>query len=222
MGATTQSFVSGFNESCAEASWRLVRQSANLPHRSFGNSCEPMCASTKRQRARMRGELAVEKDRHSGINEVNGQAPAPGKIARRSRASASRYTAQPMKSKMSRSKFKADMAGGSLKLPESRIVAGLLIDDVSAEDWRRAIEDENVLQKRSPGTACATQAANSISVSGRIERTVVNGGCFINMVSSSGLYSGRRGIVPAGREAASVSVVEALCWSSRWPASASA
>ena len=63
-----------------------------------------------------------------------------------------------MKSKMSRSKFKADIAGGSLKLPESRIVAGLLIDDVSAEDWRRAIEDENVLQKRSPGTA-ARQAS---------------------------------------------------------------
>jgi hypothetical protein len=34
----------------------------------------------------------------------------------------------------------------------------LLIDDISAESWRRAIEDENVLQKRSPGTA-ARQAS---------------------------------------------------------------
>ena len=59
---------------------------------------------------------------------------------------------------MSRSKYKADIAGGSLKLPESRIVASLLIDKVSAEAWRRAIEDENVLQKRSPGTA-ARQAS---------------------------------------------------------------
>lgn len=60
--------------------------------------------------------------------------------------------------KMSSSKYKADIAGGSLKLPESRIVAGLLLDDVTKEEWRRAIEDENVLQKRSPGTA-ARQAS---------------------------------------------------------------
>lgn len=59
---------------------------------------------------------------------------------------------------MSGSKYKADISGGSLKLPESRIVAGLLIDDVSAEDWRNAIEEKNVLQKRSPGTA-ARQAS---------------------------------------------------------------
>jgi len=62
------------------------------------------------------------------------------------------------KNKMSRSKYKADIAGGALKLPESRIVARLLIEGVSAEEWRRAIEDENVLQKRSPGTA-ARQAS---------------------------------------------------------------
>ncbi len=59
---------------------------------------------------------------------------------------------------MSRSRYKADIAGGSLKLPESRIIAGLLLDMVSVEDWRHAIEDENVLQKRSPGTA-ARQAS---------------------------------------------------------------
>lgn len=54
---------------------------------------------------------------------------------------------------MKKSKYKADIAGGSLKLQESRIVAGLLLDEVSAEEWRYAIEDKNVLQKRSPGTA---------------------------------------------------------------------
>lgn len=59
---------------------------------------------------------------------------------------------------MTGSRFKADIAGGSLKLQESRIVAGLLLHEVSAEEWRRAIEDENVLQKRSPGTA-ARQAS---------------------------------------------------------------
>lgn len=59
---------------------------------------------------------------------------------------------------MTGSKFKADIAGGSLKLQESRIIAGLLLEQVSAEEWRKAIEDENVLQKRSPGTA-ARQAS---------------------------------------------------------------
>ena len=50
-------------------------------------------------------------------------------------------------------KFKADIAGGSLKLQESRIIAGLLLDKVKPQEWKRAIEDNNVLQKRSPGTA---------------------------------------------------------------------
>ncbi len=57
------------------------------------------------------------------------------------------------KPEMKKSKYKADIAGGSLKLQESRIVAALLLDKVSAEEWRHAIEEQNVLQKRSPGTA---------------------------------------------------------------------
>jgi len=51
------------------------------------------------------------------------------------------------------SRYKADIAGGSLKLPESRIVAGLLLDSVTDTEWKDAIEVANVLQKRSPGTA---------------------------------------------------------------------
>ena len=54
---------------------------------------------------------------------------------------------------MAESRYKADIAGGSLKLQESRIVASLLLDGVSDADWKRAIETDNVLQKRSPGTA---------------------------------------------------------------------
>ncbi|EME68140.1 hypothetical protein H261_19973 [Paramagnetospirillum caucaseum] len=50
-------------------------------------------------------------------------------------------------------RYKADIGGGSLKIPESRIIAGLLLDGVSDEQWRHAIEVENVLQRRSPGTA---------------------------------------------------------------------
>jgi hypothetical protein len=51
------------------------------------------------------------------------------------------------------SRYKADIAGGSLKLHESRIVAGLLLDGVTDTEWKDAIEVANVLQKRSPGTA---------------------------------------------------------------------
>lgn len=57
------------------------------------------------------------------------------------------------KSAMAEQKYKADIAGGSLKLQESRIIAGLLLDEVSPQEWKQAIEDDNVLQKRSPGTA---------------------------------------------------------------------
>ena len=54
---------------------------------------------------------------------------------------------------MAKSRYKADIAGGALKLQESRIIAELLLDGVSAEAWKYAIEEQNVLQKRSPGTA---------------------------------------------------------------------
>lgn len=54
---------------------------------------------------------------------------------------------------MAEPRYKADIGGGSLKVPESRIIARLLLDGVSDEQWRYAIEVENVLQRRSPGTA---------------------------------------------------------------------
>lgn len=49
--------------------------------------------------------------------------------------------------------YKADIAGGSLKVYESRIIADLLLRRLPAPEWRRAIEVENVLQKTSIGTA---------------------------------------------------------------------
>lgn len=47
----------------------------------------------------------------------------------------------------------ANLTKASLKLPESRIIAGLLLDGVDEDAWRRAILDDNVLQKRSASTA---------------------------------------------------------------------
>lgn len=49
--------------------------------------------------------------------------------------------------------YKADIAGGSLKVYEARIIADLLLRRLPAADWRQAIEVDNVLQKTSIGTA---------------------------------------------------------------------
>jgi len=49
--------------------------------------------------------------------------------------------------------YKADIAGGSLKVYESRIIADLLLKRLPAAQWRQAIELDNVLQKTSIGTA---------------------------------------------------------------------
>ena len=54
---------------------------------------------------------------------------------------------------MNPAKYKADIAGGSLKLQESRIIAGLLLSKPTPAEWKNAIEFENVLQKNSRATA---------------------------------------------------------------------
>ncbi len=50
-------------------------------------------------------------------------------------------------------RYKADITAGALKLPESRIIAGLLLRKVDAEGWKDAIVTNNVLQARNPATA---------------------------------------------------------------------
>ena len=50
--------------------------------------------------------------------------------------------------------YKADLTAGSLKLPESRIVADLLLRNVGPEEWKQAIYSENVLQSKTPETSC--------------------------------------------------------------------
>ena len=49
--------------------------------------------------------------------------------------------------------YDSDLIGGSLQVRESRIVAGLLVNDASADEWNQAIMVENRLQKRAPATA---------------------------------------------------------------------
>ena len=50
-------------------------------------------------------------------------------------------------------RYLADLTAGSLKIPESRIIADLMLKELDREGWHQAIIDENVLQSRSPATA---------------------------------------------------------------------
>jgi hypothetical protein len=49
--------------------------------------------------------------------------------------------------------YKADITAGALKVAESRIIAGLLLQGVDQEGWADAIVKQNVLQAHSPKTA---------------------------------------------------------------------
>ena len=50
-------------------------------------------------------------------------------------------------------RYKADITAGALKVPESRIIAGLLLRSFDAAGWNEAIVKQNILQARSPKTA---------------------------------------------------------------------
>ncbi len=49
-------------------------------------------------------------------------------------------------------RYRADITAGSLKVPESRIIADLLLRDLDESAWHAALYEENVLQARSPKT----------------------------------------------------------------------
>ncbi len=49
--------------------------------------------------------------------------------------------------------YNSDLNGGSLMVRESRIIANLLLQGASGEDWEQAIQVNNELQKRTPATA---------------------------------------------------------------------
>ncbi len=49
--------------------------------------------------------------------------------------------------------YSANITAGALKLPESRLIADLLLREADAESWRDAIVTKNVLQVRNVATA---------------------------------------------------------------------
>lgn len=50
-------------------------------------------------------------------------------------------------------RYRADISAGALKVPETRVIAGLLLRGVDEQGWKRALISENVLQARNPATA---------------------------------------------------------------------
>lgn len=50
-------------------------------------------------------------------------------------------------------RYDSDLIGGSLMVRESRLIAELLLDKASPEQWQAAIGQQNILQKRSPASA---------------------------------------------------------------------
>jgi Putative inner membrane protein (DUF1819) len=49
--------------------------------------------------------------------------------------------------------YRADITAGALKLPETRVIADLLLSHIDPEGWNDAIVRKNVLQARNPATA---------------------------------------------------------------------
>ncbi len=49
--------------------------------------------------------------------------------------------------------FRADMGAGSLLVRESRVVAGLLLQEAKPEDFHQALMKDNLLQKKNPVSA---------------------------------------------------------------------
>lgn len=50
-------------------------------------------------------------------------------------------------------RYRADITAGALKVPESRVIAGLLIRGLTSQEWREVIYERNILQTRSPASA---------------------------------------------------------------------
>lgn len=49
--------------------------------------------------------------------------------------------------------YDSDLIGGSLLVRESRVIAELLLEEADEAQWKKAIQADNRLQKRSPATA---------------------------------------------------------------------
>ncbi|MCW7555582.1 DUF1819 family protein [Endozoicomonas gorgoniicola] len=54
---------------------------------------------------------------------------------------------------MAQNVYPANFTKGSLLIPESKIIAGILLQEPSPAEWKRQIVDENILQRRTTNSA---------------------------------------------------------------------
>ena len=50
-------------------------------------------------------------------------------------------------------RYRADITAGSLKVPESRVIAGILLENPDEDRWKLELREKNVLQAHNPATA---------------------------------------------------------------------
>ncbi len=50
-------------------------------------------------------------------------------------------------------RYKANITAGALLVYESRKIAGLMLTEVSPDEWKQVIEDQNILQRLSPASS---------------------------------------------------------------------
>ena len=62
--------------------------------------------------------------------------------------------------------YDSDLIGGSLMVRESRLIADLLLREATAEQWKHAIQVDNILQKRTTASA----QRNATAIRKRLER----------------------------------------------------
>lgn len=74
--------------------------------------------------------------------------------------------------------YNGEIVAGSLLIPESREIAGLLLNEASEEAWYKAVIIDNILQKRSPASAKrqARLIRNRLSLMGPDHWTLVKDG----------------------------------------------
>jgi hypothetical protein len=68
-------------------------------------------------------------------------------------------------------RYKADLTAGSLKIPESRIIADLLLRGVAHQQWRDVLIKQNILQVRNPATAIRLALMTVVSLLVAYNRT---------------------------------------------------
>lgn len=80
-------------------------------------------------------------------------------------------------------RYRADITAGALKVPESRIIANLLLHGLDDAGWKEALYDQNVLQARRPKTA----ARLALLLRGRL--TLMQPECWTLVRDGSGMVA---------------------------------